>query len=402
MGIRKKFKGFSIVTLLLLVTALVACHKDQAASSVNGDPAGGNLAPANASSSGETYAPSTAAPYSSPQYQSTSYDQQPVQVTEAPPPLPVYAQPPCPGPDYVWTPGYWAYGFGGYYWVPGVWVLAPYIGALWTPPWWGFADGIYLWHAGYWAPYIGFYGGIDYGCGYTGRGYFGAYWNHGHLFYNRAVTNADPAVVHNVYSYQVPFTAHSRVSYNGGRGGITARPTSQELAVPANQRTPAVRAQIQHTQEAGANRAQFARTNHGRPATLTTGRPLATAYRAPAAPPSAIRRTQQRPEAQAPAREQVNRHGPLQATRIPENRPSVQTFHAKPQPFPQNRAVPRENRNVARRQAPIQRPEPRPAPQVRPETRPAPRGFVARAQPRSRPEQHNIRPPQPREERKQR
>jgi len=56
-----------------------------------------------------------------------------VSVAFAPPPLPVYVQPICPGPEYIWVPGYWAYGPYGYYWVPGTWVLAPYVGALWTP-----------------------------------------------------------------------------------------------------------------------------------------------------------------------------------------------------------------------------------------------------------------------------
>jgi hypothetical protein len=27
-----------------------------------------------------------------------------------PPPLPEYRQPLCPGPNYIWTPGYWGYG----------------------------------------------------------------------------------------------------------------------------------------------------------------------------------------------------------------------------------------------------------------------------------------------------
>src|ERR1700733_837301 len=65
-------------------------------------------------------------------------------VTIAPPVLPVYAQPLCPGPGYIWTPGYWAYGVNGYYWVPGAWIIAPYIGALWTPGYWGWGDGVYL------------------------------------------------------------------------------------------------------------------------------------------------------------------------------------------------------------------------------------------------------------------
>src|SRR5579875_4062657 len=50
----------------------------------------------------------------------------------APPAIPMYAQPLCPGDGYLWTPGYWAWGDGGYYWVDGAWVLPPYVGALWT------------------------------------------------------------------------------------------------------------------------------------------------------------------------------------------------------------------------------------------------------------------------------
>jgi hypothetical protein len=54
----------------------------------------------------------------------------------APPPLPVYEQPPCPGDGYLWTPGYWAYAEEGYFWVPGTWVLIPEPGYLWTPGYW--------------------------------------------------------------------------------------------------------------------------------------------------------------------------------------------------------------------------------------------------------------------------
>ncbi len=43
-------------------------------------------------------------------------------ITVAPPPLPYYAQPPSPGDDYIWSPGYWAWAAadGDYYWVPAV------------------------------------------------------------------------------------------------------------------------------------------------------------------------------------------------------------------------------------------------------------------------------------------
>jgi hypothetical protein len=50
-----------------------------------------------------------------------------ISITVAPPALPVYVQPPIPGPGYMWTPGYWAWDDDGgdYYWVPGAWVAAP-------------------------------------------------------------------------------------------------------------------------------------------------------------------------------------------------------------------------------------------------------------------------------------
>ena len=41
-----------------------------------------------------------------------------VSVGIPPPALPVYVQPPCPAPGYIWMPGYWAWD-DGYYWVPG-------------------------------------------------------------------------------------------------------------------------------------------------------------------------------------------------------------------------------------------------------------------------------------------
>jgi hypothetical protein len=96
-----------------------------------------------------------------------------VSINVAPPELPVYEQPPVPGPGYLWTPGYWAWSpdAGSYYWVPGTWVEPPQEGYLWTPGYWGWNDGIYVWNGGYWGTHIGFYGGVNYGFGYVGHGY---------------------------------------------------------------------------------------------------------------------------------------------------------------------------------------------------------------------------------------
>ena len=49
---------------------------------------------------------------------STASAQVVLSVTVAPPILPVYAQPVCPGEGFIWTPGYYA----GRIWVPGRWV----------------------------------------------------------------------------------------------------------------------------------------------------------------------------------------------------------------------------------------------------------------------------------------
>ena len=199
-----------------------------------------------------------------------------VSVSIAPPLLPVYAQPICPGQGYIWAPGYWAYGAYGYYWVPGAWVLAPFTGALWTPGYWGWGDGGYLWHAGYWGLSVGFYGGINYGFGYTGFGYYGGYWNHGAFYYNGAVSHLDRTIVHNVYSRAVTSNGGvNRVSFNGGRGGTTARPTTAQLAAARGRHDPPTAAQTQLRTTASTNRAQLATATHGRPAVTATTRPEA-------------------------------------------------------------------------------------------------------------------------------
>ncbi|MGB7025424.1 MAG: hypothetical protein WBD73_16660 [Candidatus Acidiferrales bacterium] len=196
-----------------------------------------------------------------------------VSVRVGPPALPVYAQPICPGPGYIWTPGYWAYGDDGYYWVPGTWVMAPEPGLLWTPGYWGWGDGVYVWHRGYWGPHVGFYGGINYGFGYPGVGFFGGEWRGREFFYNRSVNRVDVHIIHNVYERHVDERFESRVSFNGGRGGIDARPNREEEFADHDRHFDATRDQVEHRDEASHNRAQFASFNHGRPDVAATPRP---------------------------------------------------------------------------------------------------------------------------------
>src|SRR5579864_5195935 len=191
-----------------------------------------------------------------------------ISVRVGPPPLPVYAQPICPGPGYIWTPGYWAWDDDdGYYWVPGTWVVAP-VGLLWTPGYWGWGGGFYAWHAGYWGPHVGFYGGVNYGFGYGGVGFAGGEWRGGSFYYNRSVTNVNVTNVTNVYSKTVVVnnTNVSRVSYNGGEGGVRARPSHDEERAEHEHHEAARPEQMKHEHEASKNRENFASQNHGRPA----------------------------------------------------------------------------------------------------------------------------------------
>jgi hypothetical protein len=174
----------------------------------------------------------------------------------------------------MWTPGYWAYGPDGYYWVPGTWVEAPAVGLLWTPGYWGWGNGVYLWHGGYWGPHVGFYGGINYGFGYGGVGFYGGAWRNGVFAYNTAVMHVDPRYVHNTYVDRTVIrnTNVSRVSFNGGRGGIMAQPTAQERLAERDNHIGATSMQTQHEHAASTNRAFLASENHGRPAIAATSR----------------------------------------------------------------------------------------------------------------------------------
>lgn len=198
-----------------------------------------------------------------------------VSIRIGPPVLPVYVQPVCPAPGYIWTPGYWAYGEDGYYWVPGTWVLAPQVGFLWTPGYWGFGEGVYLWHAGYWGPHVGFYGGINYGFGYHGVGFVGGEWRGREFAYNRSVSNVNVTVIHNTYNRTVIVnnTTVNRVSFNGGNGGTSARATGEEMRAERERHVRATDDQMRHEHAASTNREQFASVNHGRPSVAASARP---------------------------------------------------------------------------------------------------------------------------------
>jgi len=198
-----------------------------------------------------------------------------ISINVSPPILPVYVQPPIPAVGYMWTPGYWAWDPNeqGYYWVPGTWIMPPQSGYLWTPPYYGWNNGAYEFHGGYWGQHVGFYGGISYGYGYGGSGYGGGYWQGGSFFYNRSVNNISSVNVTNVYEKTVIVNNTTNVSFNGGPGGVEARPTAEDVVVAHEAHLEATASQTKHVELAHQERANFASVNHGKPAIAATARP---------------------------------------------------------------------------------------------------------------------------------
>jgi hypothetical protein len=129
-----------------------------------------------------------------------------------------------------------------------------------------------VFYKGYWGPQVGFYGGINYGFGYIGTGYEGGYWSNGAFFYNRAVNNVTN--ITNVYTRTVVNNITvNNISYSGGAGGTTARPTPQERAAAQAHHIPPTAAQVAHIRAASSNRQLYESVNHGKPAIAATAKP---------------------------------------------------------------------------------------------------------------------------------
>jgi hypothetical protein len=204
-----------------------------------------------------------------------AWSQVSLSVSIAPPPLPIYAQPPVPDDGYIWTPGYWSWDPANhdYNWVPGTWVLPPSVGLLWTPGYWGFASNGYFWHGGYWGDHVGYYGGLNYGYGYTGSGYYGGRWDHGHFRYNQAVNNLPQGRVHNVYSAPVAARPATRESFNGGTSRYRTQPTVSERKFQGVPHGAPTTEQVEHEHRAMTMPEQRMSNNHGAPPTAATPHP---------------------------------------------------------------------------------------------------------------------------------
>ena len=304
-----------------------------------------------------------------------------VTIDIAPPPLPVYIQPEIPAPGYIWEPGYWAYGPDGYFWVPGTWVQPPMVGVLWTPGYWGWDNGYYVFNRGYWGPHVGFYGGINYGYGYGGDGYQGGYWNHGQFNYNRSVNNFGNTHITNVYDKTViNRTTVNNVSFNGGTGGVAARPSAQEQTFGREQHIAPTALQTQHQQAASADRDLRVSVNQGRPAIAATSRPGqfsgagVVSARAAGGPISNSVRAGGAPQSGEAARPEVP-HPPGAGARPAELARPGEAARPGETPRAQMQGTPQAPRPDMQRAPQAPRPEMQRAPQApRPEMQRAPQG----------------------------
>jgi hypothetical protein len=285
-----------------------------------------------------------------------SFAQVGISITIGPPALPVYEQPLCPAEGYIWTPGYWAYDYdyGDYYWVPGTWVLAPHVGLLWTPGYWAWGGDRFFFNEGYWGPHVGFYGGIVYGFGYFGEGYEGGRWDHGRFFYNRSVNNVNITNIHNVYNTTVinNTTTINRVSYNGGNGGINARPRPADEIAAREKHVPRVAVQTQHVQAARANPELRASANHGKPPVAYTPKP--GAFRDRAVVPAKEAGAPYHPAANRAAGEgRGNTLGAQPASSVPRppNAVHAKDLPSHPRPVPPNTGNARQDEKYQQQQA---------------------------------------------------
>jgi hypothetical protein len=108
-------------------------------------PVAGTYAPAPTPAPGPAPAPApSAAPVEPPPGTAVT--------ASVPPPAPPVdvAVTPAPGPDYVWTAGYWNWNGVAWVWVPGVWVHPPFRGAVWFGGHWAFRGGRHVWVRGRW------------------------------------------------------------------------------------------------------------------------------------------------------------------------------------------------------------------------------------------------------------
>ncbi|HEY5263981.1 MAG TPA: hypothetical protein VIJ37_03250, partial [Steroidobacteraceae bacterium] len=178
----------------------------------------------------------------------------------------------------------------------------------------------------------------------------------GHLYYNRAVNNIGTTHITNVYNRTViNNTTVNRVSYNGGSGGVRARPSAADQSAAHDRHIAATSVQYEHEQTAQRTPALRERANRGHPPIAATARPGA-----------------------------FSGAGVVPAKHAGTGR-AVHSTSQPREPAPREQQQPRERENQPRQQPPQNERQSRPAQQPRPAEKPRPEEHSRAAE---RPPQH--------------
>jgi len=174
----------------------------------------------------------------------------------------------------------------------------------------------------------------------------------GHFFYNTAVNNVSSTKIHNTFVDRTAINKNaSRVSFNGGKGGVQAQPTAQQRQV-SNKR---------HTQPSSVQQAPVRATSQDKPnaaSTPFTGEPVKPAV------------TVQPKEVNPQPETTVQSQAPTQQKTEPQQEPAqaLQPERQQQQPSPQQpvhqqeKAQPKQEARPSQ-QAPQQTPDKAPAAQ---------------------------------------
>ena len=128
-------------------------------------------------------------------------------------------------------------------------------GYLWTPGYWGWDDGVYCGMPAIGARDVGFYGGVNYGFGYTGDRLRRRLLGSRRFFYNRAVNHIRQRPHHQRLQQDRRQQHHrqSRELQRRQRRHPGAARRRQELAAQREPHLQPVSAQLQHEQAARSN-----------------------------------------------------------------------------------------------------------------------------------------------------
>ena len=179
------------------------------------------------------------------------------------PPRPTISGPPATGTGVP----------AGYYWI-----LAPGVRSLLRRPLdprlLGLCHNRLGFHRGFWGPHIGFYGGINYGFGYTGVGYHGGYWRGNNFYYNRSVNRVNTNITTSTTapSSSTTSTASPTTAAEAASPTDHGQPRSKPCAAREPRPCP-LRSSTSAKQH--KNRQQFYNVNRGRPAMVAAPRPIA-------------------------------------------------------------------------------------------------------------------------------